>query len=156
MQLDTKRIYERVIGNLLPWKATSVRKNKKARFDPNTSAPFVVGEILALRDEPASWIFLAKVETVAQTCIIVQYFGTKSHDLAKAKFYPSWHRPHGEHITLALAKPHGQIRYTGVVDLDAVPTLLVARQLSFTSTHTVSSKSRHELMPIRDELFIYE
>jgi hypothetical protein len=102
--------------------------------------------------------FLAKVETVARTCIIVQYFGTRSrsHDLAKAKFYPIWHRPHGEHITLALAKLHGEIRYTGVVDIDAVPTLLVARQLTFTSTHTVSSKSRRELMPIRDELFIYE
>jgi hypothetical protein len=153
MQLDTKRIYERVIGNLIPWKATSVRKNKKARFDPSTSALFAVGEILALRDEPASW----KVETVALTCIIVQYFGTRSHDLAEAKFYPSWHHLHGEHITLALAKPNGQIRYTGVVDIDAVSTLLVAHQLSFTSTHTLSSKSHRDLMPIRDEfLFIYE
>jgi hypothetical protein len=51
MQLDTKRVYERMIGNLLPWKAISVRKNKKARFDPATSAPFVVGEIVAVRDD---------------------------------------------------------------------------------------------------------
>jgi hypothetical protein len=115
MQLDTKRTFERIIGNLVPWKAQSVRKNKKARFDPTTSAPFVVGELIAVRDESASWIFFAKVETVGKTCIIVHYFGTKSDNLAKAKFFHSWHRPEGEHIILALAKPHGNIRYPGVV-----------------------------------------
>ncbi len=65
MQLDNKRIYERMVGNLLPWKATSVRKNKKARFDPTTSTPFLSGEFIAVRDEPDSWIFLAKLKLLA-------------------------------------------------------------------------------------------
>jgi hypothetical protein len=128
MQLDTKRIYERMIGNLLPWQAISVCKNKKARFDPSTSAPFVVGEIVAVRYEPASWIFVVKGEAVAKTTITVQYLGTKSYDLAKAKFLPSWHRPNYDYSTLALTKPNGLRRYTEVVDLDALSTLLVARK----------------------------
>jgi hypothetical protein len=40
--------------------------------------------------------------------------------------------------------------------MDAVNALLVARQFSFTSAHTLTSKFRRELMPVRDELFIYE
>jgi hypothetical protein len=52
MQLDNRRNYKRMIGNLLPWKSTSVRQNKKARYDPAISAPFVIGEFIAIRDEP--------------------------------------------------------------------------------------------------------
>jgi hypothetical protein len=50
MQLDTRRTYERMIGNLLPWKAQSVRQKKKARYDPAISAPFAMGEFIAIRD----------------------------------------------------------------------------------------------------------
>ncbi len=78
MQLDTQRNYERMIGNLLPWKAQSVRQNKKARYDLAISAPFVSGEFIAIRDEPGGWFFLAKITTVDETFRIVHYFGTRS------------------------------------------------------------------------------
>jgi hypothetical protein len=75
--------------------------------------------------------------------------------LAKARFLPSWHRPKSDSITLSLTKPNGMRRYTGVVDFNAMTALLVARQLSFTSLNTLTSKARRQLMPVRDELFIY-
>jgi hypothetical protein len=155
LQLDTNRTFERMIGNLLPWKAQSVRKNKKARFDPAASTPFVVGDFIAVRDSPGSWIFLARIETVGVTSLIVHYYGSRSEDLTKAKFVPSWHRPHSDHITLSPSKPHGNYRYSGVIDFDALNDLLVARQLGLTAMSILTSKSRRQPMPVRDELFIY-
>jgi hypothetical protein len=101
MQLDTRRTYERMVGNLLPWKAQSVRRNKKARYDPAISVPFATGEFIAIRDEPGGWFFLAKITTGGETFIIVHYFGTRSDDLTKAKFYPTWHLRTQQHITLS-------------------------------------------------------
>jgi hypothetical protein len=48
------------------------------------------------------------------------------------------------------------MKYSGVLDFSALPTLLVARNIKLTSISTLTSKSRRLLMPIRDELFIYE
>jgi hypothetical protein len=47
------------------------------------------------------------------------------------------------------------MKYSGVLDFDAIPTLLVARNITLTSISTLTSKARRLLMPIRDELFIY-
>ncbi len=79
IQLDTTRRYERMIGNLLPWKATSARKNKSAVFDPTASAPFRPNEFIAIRDEPRSYFYLAKIIRVGETTFIVHYYGTKSN-----------------------------------------------------------------------------
>jgi hypothetical protein len=156
IQLDTQRPYERMIGNLLPWKAQSVRKNKKARYDPAISAPFTRDEFIAIRDEPGGWFFLAKVTTVGETFLIVHYFGTRSDDLTKAKFYPTWHLRTQQHISLSQTEPAHHIEYSGIIDLDSINELIVARRLELTAASTLTSKSRRQLMPVRDELFIYE
>ena len=156
VQLDTTRRYERMIGNLLPWKATSARKNKSATFDPTASAPFLINEFVAIRDEPKSWFFLAKIIWVGETTFIVHYYGTKSNELAKAKFYPCWHLQSQQNITLSALKPPNHIKYSGVIQLDSVSQLLVARNLHLTLQAILASKSRRQLMPVRDELFIYE
>ena len=156
MQLDTRRTYERMIGNLLPWKAHSARQNKKARYDPAISAPFVMGEFIAIRDEPGGWFFLAKITTVGETFLIIHYFGTRSDDLTKTKFYPTWHLRTQQHITLSPTEPDHHIKYSGVIELDSINELIVARRLQLTAASKLTSKSRRQLMPIRDELFIYE
>jgi hypothetical protein len=156
VQLDTTRRYERMIGNLLPWHATSVRKNKSATFDPIASAPFQPNEFIAIRDEPKSYFFVAKILTVNETSFVVHYYGTKSNELTKAKFFPSWHYESQDHITLAVSQPRGQVKYSGIIQLDSVQHLLVARNLKLTVMSILTSKSRRQLMPIRDELFLYE
>jgi hypothetical protein len=156
MQLDTRRNYERMVGNLLPWKAKSVQRNKKARYDPAVSIPFAAGEFIAIRDEPEGWFFLAAITTVGETFIIVHYFGTRSQDLTKAKFYPSWHLRTQQRITLSATEPDYHIKYTGLIEMDSINELIVARRLHLTAASTLTSKSRRQLMPVRDELFIYE
>jgi hypothetical protein len=156
LQLDTNRQYDCMIGNLLPWKATSARRNKAARYDPDASAPFQANEFIAIHDEPSSWFFLAKILTVGETFLIVHYFGTRSDDLSKAKFYPTWHLRTQDHITLSQTEPDHHIKYSGVIEMESINDLIVARQLKLTATSTLTSKSRRQLMPVRDELFIYE
>lgn len=155
-QLDNLRLYERSISNLLPWRATTARTARHARFDAAISTPLLVGKFLAVRDQPNSWFYIAKVTYVGLAEIIVHYYGTKSDNLQRAKFHPCWHRQVSEFIQLSPTKPHGMMKYSGVLDFNALLTLLVARDIKLTTISTLTSKSRRLLMPIRDELFIYE
>jgi hypothetical protein len=119
-----------------------------------------VNEFIALRDEPKSWFFLAKITAISvslnEPVLIVHYYGCKDGDLQKVKFQPCWHLQTHQQIVLAPNKPAHHIAYTGMVDFSALPGLLVARKLSLTSTSILTSKSRRLLMPLRDELFTYE
>jgi hypothetical protein len=99
---------------------------------------------------------LAKVTTVTSTVIIVHHYGCRSENLTKAKFLPGWHLPEQDHIELSPNEPTHYIHYSGVLDLDAIDSLLVARKLGPTSVSTLNSKSRRLLMPVHDELFIYK
>jgi hypothetical protein len=87
-QLDNLREYERSIANLLAWRATAARIARNAQYDAAISTPLLVGEFLAIRDEPNSWFYIAKITYVGATSIIVHYYGTKSEDLQRAKFHP--------------------------------------------------------------------
>jgi hypothetical protein len=159
-QLDTNRQYERTIINLLPWRAVSAKQPRNAQFNPDTSDPFSVNEFIAVRDEPKSWFFLAKITAVTislkEPVLIVHYYGCKDGDLKKVKFLPCWHLETQQHIVLAPNKPAHHIGYTGSVDFSSLPGLLVARKLNLTATSMLTSKSRRLLMPLRDELFTYE
>jgi hypothetical protein len=102
-QLDTDWQFERAIINLLPWRAVSAKQPQNAQFDPETSDPFTVNEFIAVRDEPKSWFFLAKITTITETCMIVHYYGCKHGDLKKVKFLPCWHLATQQHI---LSEPY--------------------------------------------------
>ena len=156
IHLDTNREFERSIANLLPWRADSRKKARNAQYDEHVSTPFAVDEFIAVRDEPGSWFFLAKVTSLATTAIVVHYYGTRSANLKLATFYPGWHLSTQNHIQLSFAQPAHHIRYTGVLDLSSINSLLVARKLTLTSASRLSSKSRRLIMPVRDELFIFE
>jgi hypothetical protein len=155
-QLDTNRQYERAIINLLPWRAVSAKQPRNAIFDPETSDPFAVNEFIAVRDEPKSWFFLARISAISEKALIVHYYGCKDGDLKKVKFLPCWHLATQQHIRLAPNNPAHHVRYTGIVDFSSIPALLVARKLQLTAMSILTSKSRRLLMPIRDELFTYE
>ena len=156
MHLDTNREFERSISNLLPWRAVSNKKAKNAHYVDNTSTPFTVNEFIAVRDEPGGWFFVAKISAVTASSLVVHYFGTRSANLVLASFYPGWHLSTQNHIQLSLTAPEHHIRYTGVLELSAINTLLVARNLALTAVFRLTSKSRRLLMPVRDELFIFE
>jgi transposase InsO family protein len=156
VHLDTNREFERSISNLLPWRAVSNKKAKNAHYVDNTSTPFKVNEIIAVRDEPGGWFFVAQISGVTATNIVVHYFGTRSANLTLASFYPGWHLSTQDHIQLSLTAPEHHIRYTGILELSAINSLLVARNLAFTAAHRLTSKSRRLLTPVRDELFIFE
>jgi hypothetical protein len=159
-QLDTNRQYERAIINLLPWRAVSAKQPRNAQFDPETSDPFTVNEFIAVRDEPKSWFFLAKITAITislqDPVLIVHYYGCKDGDLKRVKFLPCWHLETQQHIVLAPVKPAQHISYTGMVNFSSLQGLLVARNLGLTAMSLLTSKSRRMLMPIRDELFTYE
>ena len=118
--------------------------------------PFTANEFIAVRDEPGGWFFIAKISAVTTSSIVVHYFGTRSANLVLASFYPGWHLSTQNHIQLALTAPEHHIRYTGIIELSAINSLLVARKLALTSAYRLTSKSRRLLMPVRDELFIFE
>jgi hypothetical protein len=65
----TKHRYERVIANILPYKAARAKKNADASFSQTYSAPFSVGEFIAIRDEPTGPYYVALVQTVTAKCI---------------------------------------------------------------------------------------
>jgi hypothetical protein len=154
-QLDNERQYERAISNLLPWRATSSKRARNAAFDAEHD-PFTVGEIIALRDEPKGWFFVARVTVVQFKTISVHYYGSNIADLRKAKFLPSWHFEGEDMIQLGAIQPPGNVRYAGVIELDSLPFLLVARKLQLTANALLTAKARRLLNPVRDELFTYE
>jgi hypothetical protein len=156
LQLDTNREFERSISNLLPWNASGRKKARNATDVENTSTPFLPNEFIAVRDEPASWFYLARVTTVTDTVIIVHYYGTRSPNLALVTFYPGWHLSTQNHIRLSLDQPEHFIRYSGTIDLSAINSLLVGRNLALTSAHRLTSQSRRLLMSVRDDLFIFQ
>jgi hypothetical protein len=162
----TGRKFERVLTNVLPYRASSARA--QAVYDPATSDPFIIGEIVAVRDAPATPYYLAEVIAISATSTTVHYFGCRQRDLARATFRPAWHLPNGNEISLASPTrpekrngPHRrtlrQLAYTGVLEFDALRQLLVvARNLEFTTAHKLRKKSQGGLAPTHDELFVFD
>ncbi len=124
VQMDTNREFERSISNLLPWRAQSRKKARNAHYVDQTSTLFTVDELIAVRDEPGSWFFLARVSAVTTSSIVVHYYGTRSNNLQLAIFYPGWHLQTQNHVRISLTQPEHHIRYTGVIELPAINSLL--------------------------------
>jgi hypothetical protein len=125
VHLDTNREFKRSISNLLPWRAVSNKKAKNAHCVDNTSAPFTVNEIIAVRDEPRGWFFLATISAVTVANIVMHYFGTRSANLTFASFYPGWHLSTQNHIQLSLPNgprtPHSLYWNSGVISHQQSP-----------------------------------
>ncbi len=94
----THRRYERVIANLLPYRAEKAKANANAAYDQQYSEPFTVGEFIALRDDPTGPFYVAKVEALVDRTVTVHYFGCTGMMLDTAIFKPCWHRVNGVEI----------------------------------------------------------
>jgi hypothetical protein len=71
----THRRYERVIANLLPYRAEKAKSNADAAYNRTYSEPFAVGEFLALRDEPTGPFYVARVDSLVDQTVTVHYYG---------------------------------------------------------------------------------
>jgi hypothetical protein len=156
----TKRRYERVISNILPYKAARAKTNADASFSQVYSAPLLAGEFIAIRDEPTGPFYVALVQTVTKTVLRVHYYGTTSIILADAVFKPCWNHEYGDEIILQWDPPERTdthqrhfVAYTGAIDLKDVHTVLVARQLEFTKAGKLRFRALRSLAPVHDQLF---
>jgi hypothetical protein len=160
---DTKRAYERVLANMLPYRAKRPKVEANARFNELYSEPFAEGEFIAIRDNPGGPIYVAEVMDVRPATINVHYYGTTGIVLATAIFMPCWHEVLGTDIILNWDIPdyenHGMINfmnYSGEVDLDSIPDVLVARNIEFTKLERLRFRSLRALTPVHDQLFRFE
>jgi hypothetical protein len=150
----TKRRYERVISNLLPYLAHKAKTNANAAYNPQYSEPFLPDEFIAIRDDPTSPFYIAKVELVVRKTVAVHYYGCTGMVLATAVFKPCWHMVDGADIILEWTCPAWDddgrpnfVAYSGTIDLRDIHTVLVARKLSFTKTGKLRFRSVHALAP---------
>ena len=70
---SSDRKFERAVSNILPYRAISTKS--PIVFEPVYSDPFVISEVIAVRDHPNFPFYLAKVTSVTDSGISVQYFG---------------------------------------------------------------------------------
>jgi hypothetical protein len=147
------RQFERVVSNILPYRATSSRS--AVVYDPTYSDDFLVDEFVAIRDEPNTPFYLAKVTDVTDVGVNVHYFGCTNPDISKATFRPAWHLPLQDQMILSTNAPRGTIEYSGAIEFDSLRNLLVARNLELTSGKRLRKKSQKLLHHIQDELFIF-
>ena len=156
----THRRYERVIANMLPYRAIKAKTNANATFNEIYSHPFVVGEFLAIRDDPTGPIYIALVQDLNDACLNLHYYGTTTVVLADAIFKPCWHEVGSADITLAWECPEDSLEqrllfidYNGEVDIKDVHTVLVARNLEFTKMGKLRFRSLRALAPVHDQIF---
>ncbi len=101
----TKKRYERVVSNLLPYRARKAKLNADAQYNPHYSHPFLEGEFIAIRDDVAGPYYVAEVMSVDATAISLHYYGCTQVVLAAAVFHPCWHEIAGTDIVLASECP---------------------------------------------------
>jgi hypothetical protein len=158
----SNRRYERVIANLLPYRATSAKTNADASFSPLYSEPFTENEYIAIRDSPRGPFFVAQILLVTPTYVSLHYYGTTSIVLSTAVFKPCWHEVGGDAMILSWEPPgnedkHPQfVDYNGQVDLKDINTVLLARHLEFTKTGKLRYRSLRALAPFHDQLFRFD
>jgi transposase InsO family protein len=159
----SRRRYERVISNLLPYRAGKAKDNANAAYNQQYSEPFTIGEFIAIRDDPTGPFYVAKVELIFDKTITVHYYGCTGMVLNTAIFKPCWHMVCGDDIVLQCEMPDWNddgrpnfVAYSGTLDLRDVHTVLVARQLEFTKAGKLRFKSIRALAPFQDQLFRFE
>ena len=150
----TGRQFERVISNILPYRSSSVRT--PVVYVPTYSDPFLIDEFVAIRDEPNSPFYIAKVTDVTESNIEVHYYGSTQPDLSRAIFRPAWHLPDSDTFLLANTAPANTVRYSEVIQLGNIRNLLVARNLEMLSSRKLRRKSQKLMFHIYDELFIFD
>jgi hypothetical protein len=163
----SQRRYERSIANLLPYRAKRAKVNADAAYSPTYSEPFAEDELIAVRDEPAGPIYLARIMYVDPTEIRVHYYGCTEIALANATFKPCWHTQLTNDILLSVEVPESygarprdnpdpHVEYSGRLQLKDLHTVLVARKLELTKANKLRFRSIRALAPVNDQIFRFE
>jgi transposase InsO family protein len=158
----SNRRYERVLANLLPYRAKSAKTNANASFSQLYSDPFTENEFIAIRDSPKGPWYIAKVLLVTRRSVQLHYYGTTSMILSTAVFKPCWHEVGSDAMILSWDSPENEdkhpqfVDYNGQVDLKDINTVLVARQIVFTKAGKLSYRSLRALAPFHDQLFRFD
>jgi hypothetical protein len=158
---DTNRAYERVVSNMLPYKAKRAKTNTNAQFNQQYSEPLVDGEFIAIRDDPTGPIYIAEVTLVQPHQVTLHYYGTTGLILATATFKPCWHEINSTDIILHFDPcdddAHSRfVPYSGTVDLKDIHLVLVARKVEFTKTGKLRFRALRSLTPVHDQIFRFE
>ena len=153
-ELATNRHFERTLVNLSRFRATTPAPHPAA-FDPLAHDPFAHGELLAVRDTPASPFYLARVLEMVDDTLRVHYLGCQSPNPKTAVFRPCWSHAETATITLQHAQPANCTQWTGDIDINDLDELLVARRLNLTARHRLDAPSLRKLAAIIDELFVF-
>lgn len=158
---ETQRAYERVLANMLPYRAVRAKVNANAQYNEQYSEPLNEGEFIAIRDDPTGPIYLAEVMEVQPKFVCLHYYGTTGLIIATAIFKPCWHEVGSDAIVLnrdpCNDDPHlNFVPYTSDVDLKDLHTVLVARHLEFTKAGKLRFRSLRSLTPVHDQLFRFE
>jgi hypothetical protein len=153
----TQRTYERLIGNILPYRATSAKQNPTAAYNPKFSEVFQPHEFIAIRDAPGGRFFVAEVISVSKSILKVVYYGCTNPDISRAKFRQAWHLPKSDEMTLQETKPTpAHQAYAGNLQLNALKELLVARHIKLTKTNMLDFRAKQALAALQDELFVFD
>ncbi len=159
----TKRRYERIVANMLPYRATKAKTNaSSAQFSEVYSQPFVEGEFIAIRDDVSSPYYVVEIMAVDAKSVNLHYYGCTEVVLASAVFRPCWHEIASNEIVLETECPQPYedritfIPYSGDVDLADINLVLVARNLEFTKLGKLRFHSLRALAPVHDQLFRFE
>jgi hypothetical protein len=152
-----QRMHEHLIGNILPYRAKSAKRNPTAAHNPKYSEAFKPHEFIAVRNVPGGRFFIAEVISVSKGALKVVYYGCTNPDLAKAKFRPAWHLPDNNEMTLQDKKPTPVHKpYSGNLHLNALKDLLVARHIKLTKTTMLDFRAKQALAVLHDELFVFD
>jgi hypothetical protein len=153
----SKRRHERLIANLLPYRAKQAKVPASAQaFNEQYSDPFVRGEYIAIRDDKHGPFYVAEITAVTRSTIKLHYYGCREILLPNAVFRPCWHAENAGRdpaISLHHTAPGNQIPYSGTVDLKDIRQVLVARNLEFTAAWKLRFRSQRALAPVQDQLF---
>jgi hypothetical protein len=150
---STNRRFERAVVNMLPYRASTAAL--PPTYDPFYSAPFQLNEMIAVRDEPNGPFYVAKAVAIAATTITVHYFGCTTQDIKRAKFLPGWHMPNSNDVVLAALSPDRHVPHSGILEIDSLDQLLVARGLLLTQSTLLRVISQRLLALQWNQLFIF-
>ena len=153
-ELSTNRHFERTLVNISRFRATTPAPHQAA-FDPLAHDPFEHGELIAIRDAPASPFYLAHVLEMVDDTLRVHYLGCQSPNPRTAVFRPCWSHAESATITLQHTQPANCTQWTGDIDITDLDELLVARRLNLTARHRLDAPSLRKLAAIIDELYVF-
>jgi len=111
---------------------------------------------VAIRDTPQSRFRIARVIQHTPARLVLHYFGTTNPKLEKAKFKPVWLHPTDGTISLAINRPtQRHAPFTGVVDAETIPDLLLSTQIELTAQHTLRKPCMQALFHLRDQIYVH-